>query len=114
ADRPSSGRLLATGPRAAAGPLVDRELVAEHGQGAADEPNRAVRVAARAAAHQLGGPPLDPGEVVTLGRTARQAGRGIGDRPQPEDARTALRGALAGHVIDDPGGHADATLIVAK
>ena len=74
----------------------------------ASRPTAPSGMPARAATGELAAPALDPGEVVRRGRARGEALGRVGDRPEPEDARTALGGALAGHVAHDPGrrGHA--------
>ena len=59
-------------------------------------------------------PALDPVEVVALGLAGGEPRRRVGDRPQAEDARPALGGALAGHPVHDPGRRPDAAAVVAE
>ena len=46
-----------------------------------------------------------------MARAARQPCGGVGDGPQAEHAGPALRGALAGHEVEDPGRRPDAALV---
>src|SRR6185295_1744863 len=87
---------------------VAEELVAEDAQGTREQADRAVGVLAGAATDELAAPAFDPGQVVEFGMASGETFGRVGDRPEPEDARAALGGALAGHVAHDPGrgGHA--------
>src|SRR5689334_21430253 len=108
--RSSGGPAAIGGYRARSGALVSLEILAEHTKGALEEADRAVGVLARAAAGKLPGPADEPGEVVAVGRLSGRQPRGrVRDRPQTEDARAALGGALTCHVVEDPSGRLDAT-----
>ena len=74
----------------------------------------AVGMAARAATGDLLRPALEPREVVPLGLAGGDSRGRVGDRPEAEDARAALGGALAGHPVQDPGGRPDAADAVAE
>jgi len=87
--------------------LVEMELGGEDRERSLEETRRAIRMVAGAPTHDLAGP---PGEVVEVAR--RRAARGdatsrLGDRAETKDARAALAGAFAGHVVQDSRGRPD-------
>src|SRR5579875_2936419 len=91
-------------PPARPAPAVPARIVPERGKGAARELGRAIGVAARSAPLDEPDQPRDPLRGVTPPAVVCQVGEGVGERGQPERARSALAGALVREVPDDPGG----------
>ena len=88
--------------QARASPGVCVRVGCERPQRRGCHPHRAVGVTARSAPLDLAEPALHPPERVTLRPRGCQLAEVIGDRRQPEHARPALLGALAGQVAQDP------------
>jgi hypothetical protein len=74
--------------------FVPRQFGLEGQQGTADEPDRAVRMAARSSAGNQPGPALEVGAGPPAGPGSGQLGQGGGDAGQPVQARPALAGGL--------------------